>query len=134
MKYRNGHRHHSDRFLDYYKDGWVYLRPSCIHKQKHIMDDGTKKTYAYIIQPYVTYIKYDDSNKRSSNWRAKTPNVNKINNMVKEVTSKFVYENCCFCNSDKNIIKHHENYDMWYHFYFMCKSCHRLYHTGRFDK
>ena len=133
MKYRN-HIAHSDRFLDYYKDGYAYLRPSSIQKRKLTHADGTKYTYLHIIKPYVTYTKYKDINKIQSNWRAKTPNASKLGHMVRDAASKFVYENCCFCNSDKNIIKHHENYDMWNHFYFMCQSCHISYHTGRFDK
>jgi len=129
MKYKN-HIEHSDRFLDYYKNGWLKLRPSSIQKQKHIMADGTKKTYVHIIEPYVQYHKYG----WGKNWKSPVKNDRKVDCMIRDAIPKFVYENCCFCNSDKNIVKHHENNDMWYHFYFMCQSCHSLYHHGRFDK
>jgi len=131
MEYRN-HREHSDRFLDYYKDGFVYLRPSYIHKQKFTKKDGTKKGYRYICEPQVGYRDYKLLTKNMQKWRENTPNVIKLDHMTRDAIPKFVYENCCFCNSDKNIVKHHENYDMWFHFYFMCRSCHIAYHT--FDR
>lgn len=39
-----------------------------------------------------------------------------------------VEENCYFCHSNKNIDRHHYDYDKVYEYMPLCRSCHRKHH------
>lgn len=41
----------------------------------------------------------------------------------------FIYERCALCSTNKNIQLHHPNYNISYHFYFLCRKCHRAIHV-----
>jgi len=39
-----------------------------------------------------------------------------------------INEDCAICNSSQSIERHHPNYDLWFHIYFLCQNCHNHIH------
>jgi len=108
-------------FLDHYKDGHVILRGSQIDL----------KVKGGIRQPRVEYVGRE--RKRKNAKIAYEKNGTTISKMVafKRYTKEpLQYEKCCFCNKQSEVF-HHEDYEIWNFGYFMCYSCHRIYHSEK---
>ena len=43
---------------------------------------------------------------------------------------EFITEYCCICDNRSDQL-HHENYDFWNHFYFICNKCHPIIHINK---
>ena len=109
-------------FLDYYKNGYVVLKPYNIIKDK--------KRYRLRVQsPRIQYNEYKKCREYAKKYSKKNINVNIIRQFKDNLKNAFIYEDCIFCNNISNVF-HHENYDIWNFGYFMCYSCHNKYHKG----
>lgn len=73
---------------------------------------------------YREYYK-DSENRRKKDVRLKTNNYVRYNNIRPE--------KCVKCGSDKNIEKHHLDYNQPLKFIWVCKKCHRKIHRKEMD-
>jgi hypothetical protein len=53
-----------------------------------------------------------------------------ITRFKQSLDEEFIIEYCCLCDNRADQL-HHENYNFWNHFYFICNKCHSIIHINK---
>jgi len=53
-----------------------------------------------------------------------------ITKFKQTLDQEFIMEYCCLCDNRADQL-HHENYQFWNHFYFICNKCHSIIHLSK---